>query len=187
MRFPVFVALVVSVGACASPKAPIEPSPAKVAAEQVTTGFRTAVVDVCLAAAMAGTPVGNFATETGPIEVETNATLVKLAKPQKGDEVWSSRAAKGTVVIRSNGRECQVSAMGPPVKATLDAVKQALNDPHGFVPDNSAEPKAANNYQRFSKKVGARTFYVTLSGTEAGAKEHYSMLTATVTASPAAA
>src|SRR5262249_24964606 len=98
LRLPfAFVAsAILTVGACASESALVPRD--KVAQEDAVNGFRMAVVDVCLASALAGQPISDFANETGPIEAETDAALIKQAKARPGDAVWSARHGEDILI-----------------------------------------------------------------------------------------
>ncbi len=165
--------LAAAVSACASQSPDVPAS--TLAREDAVNGFRMAVVDVCLASALAGTPVADLATETGPIVAATGAALGQ-AKP--GESVWMSRQAEG-VLIKASENECQVSASGVSMQAALNATSEALSDPHGFAPDGASE---ASEVRRYSKKVGGRAFYVTLAGPSAQAPS--GMAVATVSSTP---
>jgi hypothetical protein len=183
MRVPFVLSTILAAGACAS-QAPEVPT-ATLAQEQEITGFRIAVVDVCLASAQAGKPVSELATETGPIVAVADARVLAQVKAKPDDRVWSPRDAEA-VLIRSNARECEVTTRGPLTRVALDAVGEALSDPHGFVAETRPEPKGSNIYKRYSKKVGAQTLRVTLAGSETGGEAPSSTLVATVTATPPA-
>ncbi len=178
--FPVLV-LAAAVSACATETPDVPAS--TVAREDAVNGFRIAVVDVCLASALSGTPVADLATETGPIVAATGGGA--LAQATAGETVWMSRQADG-VLIKASQNECQVSASGASMRAAMDAVSQALNDPHGFAPETTSEasPAEASNIRRYSKTVGGRTFRVTLAGP--GAQAPSGVLVATVSSTPPA-
>ena len=167
MRIPLLVSVLVLAAACADTRpVPYE----KLTQENEINGFRIAVVDVCLQSAMAGTPVSDLASETGPIVAA-------------GADMWAPREAEG-VLIRASGKTCEVTTKGPLTRASLDAVDKALNDPHGFVVETPAEPKGSNVLKRYSKKVGAQTFHVTMAGSAPLADAAPGALIATVTATP---
>lgn len=171
--------IALAASACASPQKDVPA--AKVAQEEEITGFRMAVLDICLASALAGKPVSDMATEEGPIMAETGSAALAEAKAGPGDSVWSPRNSE-RVLIKSKGLDCQVTTRGPLTLAALDSVEQALSDPHGFVPDPQAGSKPSSNHRRFSKKVGSQTFHVTLVGGDAPS----STLVATITSTPPA-
>jgi hypothetical protein len=147
----------------------------KLAQEEQVNGFRIAVVDVCLQSAMAGTPVSAMAGVDGPI-IPAAPELVS-ARGEGGGALYSPRHAQN-VLIRADGRVCEVTTSGALTKAAQASLEEALSDPHGFVVEkNSAPGKPAD--KRFSKKVGTQTYRVILAGSPS------SQLTATVTSAPA--
>src|SRR5262249_41634262 len=102
-----------------------------------------------------------------------------------GETVWSPRDAD-SVFITADAKQCQVTTRGPLTLAAMDAVDKALSDPHGFVAETPGEPTGRPILKRYSKKVGAQTFPVTLAGSGAGGDAPASELVATVTATPLA-
>jgi hypothetical protein len=176
-RVLVGVVLAILAGACASTQADYQPQTAAKSPDEVANGFRAAVVDVCVASAMGGTPVANLATETGPI--------VRSSDASGEGEVFTSRAAQ-SVIIRSSAGSCEVSTSGPSAKQTLEVVGQGLSDPHGFVLDPQVKGSGSQLLQRYTKKLGDKTLYVTLKGADTGSASQSSMLVATVTTTPPA-
>jgi hypothetical protein len=174
-RFSLLLLTAIAAG-CATAK-PDVPA-ATLAREEIVNGFRVAVVDVCVASALSGAPVAELATDEGPIVAATGAALAQ-AKP--GETVWTSRQAEG-VLIKTSQSECRVSASGASMRAALDATSEALSDPHGFVPETAGG--RSGDVRRYSKKVGDRTFRVTLEGP--GAQTASGTLVAVVTATPPA-
>jgi hypothetical protein len=181
VAFAFVASAVLTVGACASESATVPRD--RLVQEDAVNGFRMAVVDVCLASALSGHPISDLANENGAIAMETDAALMAQAKAQPGDAVWSARKGED-ILIRSNSQDCQVTTRGPLTRAALDAVGDALSDPHGFVAETPAEPKGSNIYKRYSKKVGAQTYRVTLAASDA--QTWNGTLTATVTPAPPA-
>lgn len=153
----------------------------KVAAEEQVNGFRVAVVDVCLQSAMAGTPVSAMAGQDGPIVAA--APEIVSERGEASGALYSPRNAK-SVLIRADGRMCEVTTSGALTRAAQASVEEALSDPHGFVMDK-AESVGKPTDKRFSKKVGTHTYRVTLAGSGAGGDAPSSKLTATVTSAPA--
>lgn len=161
--------------ACASNETEWRPQTAAKSPDETADAFRAAVVDVCVQSAISGTPVADMATETGPIVRAENAS---------GGDVFTSRAAK-SVTIKASASGCEVSTSGPPAKQTLEIVGQGLSDPHGFVLDPQVKGSGGQVLQRYTRKVGDKTFYVTLKGAAPGAAQA-STLVATVTTTPPA-
>lgn len=173
--FP-FIFLAAAISGCATepPETPAD----TLAHEALVNGFRMAVVDVCLASALEGAPVAELVTATGPFVPETDTAALAHSKP--GETVWTSREAEG-VLIKASQNECQVSASGASMGEVRHAVSQALSDPHGFAPETAND---ASDVWRYSKKVGGRTFRVTLAGPDDQAPS--GMLVATVSSTPPA-
>lgn len=178
MRIPFVLSVAALAAACASS----DPVPyEKLAQENEVNGFRVAVVDVCLHSAMAGTPVSDMSGEDGAI-VPASAALVSANQGAVGT-LWSPRSAKD-ILIRSDGRTCEVTTQGALTKAAQASLEEALNDPHGFVIDKT-EAQGMPTDKRFSKKVGTQTFRVQLAGAGVGGEAPSSKLVATVTSTPA--
>jgi hypothetical protein len=177
MRIPLAVSAFVLAAACSSaPAVPRE----KVAQDEHINGFRMAVVDVCLQSAMAGTPVSALAGADGSL-VPASAELA--AGHEGHGTLWAPKNAQN-ILIRVDGRTCEVTTRGALTRASQVAVEDALNDPHGFVVDTS-EALGQPALKRFSKKVGSQTYRVTLAGKGIGGEAPSSELTATVTSTPA--
>jgi hypothetical protein len=177
MRTPLALLVLASaISACAT-EAPDVPA-STLAREDAVNGFRIAVVDVCLASALSGTPVSDLATATGPIVAAPGGAPAAQAK--SGESVWTSRQAN-SVIIKASQNECQVSGSGASMRAAREAVAQALSDPHGFAPETPGE---ASDVTRYSKTVGGRVFRVTLSGP--GAQAQSGTLVAVVSSTPLA-
>lgn len=175
MRIPLMVSPVLAsvalLAACNSaPPVPYE----KAALENEVNGFRVAVVDVCLQSAIAGTPVSAMAGEDGPIVPAMMASAGEGA-------MWSPRNAQD-ILIRENGRTCEVTTTGVVTKAAQTSVEEALNDPHGFIVEKSV---GEQDRKQFSKKVGDHTYRVTLAGAGMAGHAPSSKLVATVTSTPA--
>jgi hypothetical protein len=149
--------------------------------EEQVNGFRVAVVDVCLHSAMSGTPVSDMSGEDGAI-VPASAALVSENQGAVGT-LWSPRNAQD-ILIRADGRTCEVTTQGALTKAAQASLEEALNDPHGFTVDK-AEAQGKPTDKRFSKKVGTQTFRVQLAGVGVGGEAPSSKLVATVTSTPA--
>jgi hypothetical protein len=174
--------IVLSVAALAAACADTHPVPhEKLAQENEVNGFRMAVVDICLQSAIAGTPVSAMSGEEGSI-VPASAALVR-DNDGKAGALWSPRNSQ-SILIREDGRMCEVTTQGALTKASQASLEEALNDPHGFVVDK-AEAVGKPIDKRFSKKLGTQTFHVRLAGSGVGGDAPSSMLTATVTATPA--
>lgn len=192
MRFSLLISalalsgLVLAGCASAPGDTPVEfAAPQGVSVEDATEGFRVAVIDACLTALESGKPISELANETGPITADEQYALQARMKP--GSTAWAPKRGKGNVSIVSSGSTCEVHAFGPPVKPAFERVSQALLDPHGFSPDTATrDPSPQVYYQPFTKKLGAKTIKVILSGNDPGApgtKSRFSTLTASVTAS----
>jgi hypothetical protein len=178
MRTPTLIAFAALAAACADTRpVPYE----KLAQENEINGFRVAVVDVCLHSAMAGTPVSAMAGPDGPI-IPAAPEIVRERGELSG-ALYAPRNAQH-VLIRTDGRMCEVTTQGALTKAAQASVEEALNDPHGFVIDKQ-EALGKPTDKRFSKKVGSQTYRVTLAGSGAGGEAPSSKLTATVTSTPA--
>jgi hypothetical protein len=93
--------------------------------------------------------------------------------------LYSPRTTQN-VLIRTDGRMCEVTTSGALIKAAQASLEEALSDPHGFVVERQ-EALGKPTDKRFSKKLGTRTYRVTLAGSGGGS----SKLTATVTSAPA--
>lgn len=181
MRTLSLTAVAVSIAALAA-CADTRPVPyEKAEQENEINGFRVAVVDVCLHSAMAGTPVSAMAGADGPIIPA--APEVVHAHGEFSGALYAPRNAKN-VLIRADGRMCEVTTQGALTKAAQASVEEALNDPHGFVMDKG-EALGKPTDKRFSKKVGSQTYRVTLAGAGMGGDAPSSKLTATVTSTPA--
>ena len=183
MRIPIALCVsgcVAALAAAACSSAPPVPRE-KLAQESQVNGFRVAVVDVCLHSAMAGTPVSAMSGEDGAV-VPASAALVSENDGRAGT-LWSPRNAQ-EILIRADGRTCEVTTTGALVRASQTAVEEALNDPHGFVVEK-AEALGKPTDKRFSKKVGNQTYRVQLAGVGMGGDAPSSKLVATVTSSPA--
>jgi hypothetical protein len=182
MRTPIMIAVAAlsaaALAACADTRAvPYE----KLAQENEVNGFRVAVVDVCLQSAIAGTPVSAMSGEEGSI-IPASAALTR-DNDGKAGTLWSPRSARN-VLIRVDGRTCEVTTQGAQTKAAQASLEEALSDPHGFVVDK-AEAVGKPTDKRFSKKLGTQTYRVTLAGAGMGGDAPSSKLTATVTSTPA--
>jgi hypothetical protein len=178
MRIPIALSIAALAAACTT----ANPVPReKLAQEEQVNGFRVAVVDVCLHSAMAGTPVSDMSGEDGSI-VPASAALVSENEGRAGT-LWSPRNAQD-ILIRSDGRTCEVTTHGALSKAAQASLEEALNDPHGFVVEKT-EALGKPTDKRFSKKVGNQTYRVQLAGAGVGVEAPSSKLVATVTSAPA--
>jgi hypothetical protein len=178
MRTPMLIAVAALAAACADTRpVPYE----KLAQENEVNGFRMAVVDVCLQSAIAGTPVSAMSGEDGSI-VPAAPELVS-ERGESGGALYSPRNTKN-VLIRTDGKMCEVTTSGALTKASQASLEEALSDPHGFTIDK-AEAIGKPTDKRFSKKLGTQTYHVKLAGAGMGGDAPSSTLTATVTVTSA--
>jgi hypothetical protein len=152
------------VAACATgqPGSPAQPS-SNLTAEDVAAGFATAVVDGCAAALEAGKTLGQLAN--GNFILDSNRPATRPTKP--GYTAWEPRRGEGIVAIDDGPGGCNVSAYGPPVESTFNAIVSALRA-RGYV---SRATKAETKLfaHDLTMTANGRTVRVFLVGNEPGA------------------
>jgi hypothetical protein len=148
--------------------------------QDVSTGFAIAVVDGCAAAAEAGKTL----EQLGNSKIVRETTPDPLRRPKPGSTLWAPIPGQGIVSIeQEQGGACDVSAYGPRVEPTFNAVVAALQA-RGYV----SQPLPAAAFRSFEHDLkltaNGRTVRVMLIGNEPGAPgkiSRFSILSAFVT------
>jgi hypothetical protein len=163
------VAAAVLLGACATSSAPAPWQVTAAAAEgltpqEVSSGFVIAVVEGCAAAAEAGKTL----EQLGSDRIVRDTTVDPLRRPKPGAILWAPVIGQGIVSIEEVDGKCDVTAYGPPVEATFNAIVGALRGT-GYV----AQPMPPAGFKffqhNFTMTANGRTISVALIGNEPGA------------------
>ena len=179
----VALSVAVLLGGCASVDAPASQRGSAtdgLSPQDVSAGFGVAVVDGCAAAAEAGKTLAELASDR--IVPETSGE--QLITPKPGSTMWAPIPGKGIVTIEeeAGGAKCNVSAYGPPVESTFNAIVSALGA-RGYRSE-PMPPAGARFYHHDLKLVAnGRTVRVALVGNEPGAagmRSRFSVISAYV-------
>ena len=178
------IASVLLLASCASVKSPPRTAPYGSAStgltpQEVSAGFVVAVVEGCAAAAEAGKRLEQLGSDK--IVRETGPTMIPL-KP--GATAWAPIPGQGIVTIEEEADgKCNVSAYGPPVSATFDAIVSALRA-KGYAPQPMPEGGPKFYQHSLTLTPNGRTVNVMLIGNDPGAasmRSRFSTLGAFVT------
>lgn len=164
------IASALLLASCASVDAPRRTEPpygsasAGLSPQDVSAGFVVAVVEGCAAAAEADKRLEQLGS--AKIVRETGPTMIPL-KP--GATAWAPVPGQGIVTIEEEADgKCNVSAYGPPVATTFDAIVSALRA-RGYAPQPVPEGGPKFYQHSLTLTANGRTVNVTLIGNEPGA------------------
>lgn len=163
------IAAVVLLASCATVEAParqqVGPSSGQgLSPQEVSAGFAVAVVEGCAAAAEAGKTLAQLGSSK--IVRETGPSMIPLKAGATG---WAPIPGQGIVSIEEEADgKCNVSAYGPPVAATFDAVVSALRA-KGYAPQPMPDGGPKFHQHSLALTADGRTVTVTLIGNDPGA------------------
>jgi hypothetical protein len=162
-------------------------SPA-LSAEAAASVFQDAVVSTCIPAAAGGAGVNALPIAArAKVQASGDAGTRKQLGAAADETVWDVVSGRGAVTIREKAGRCVVSVYGPPVVTTILSTAQGLSGSAGFEKLVGAPPP--NGFgQSLMKIENGRRLLVQLDGSEPGMPGHksrFSVVTATVFASPA--
>ena len=183
------VALLLCAGLAAVPavaqREAISPS---LSSEAAASAFQDAVVNTCIPAAAGGAGVNALpAAAKSRVQASSDAGARQQLGATEDETVWDVVSGKGAVMIREKAGRCVVSVYGPPVVMTILSTAQGLSGSAGFEKLAGAPPPNGLG-QTLMKTGNGKRLMVQLTGSEPGMpgnKSHFSVVTATVFASPA--
>lgn len=156
--------------------------------EAAASAFQDAVVGTCIPAAAGGAGVSALpAAAKARVAASSDAQTRQQLGAATDETVWDVVSGKGVVMIREKAGRCVVSVYGPPVVTTILSTAQGLSGSAGFEKLVGAPPP--NGFgQTLMKIENGKRLMVQLNGSEPGMPGHksrFSVVTATVFASPA--
>ena len=156
--------------------------------EAAASAFQDAVASICVPAAAGGAGVSALpAAAKAKVQASSDPGTRQQLGAAADETVWDVLSGKGVVLVREKAGRCVVSVYGPPVVPTILSAAQGLSGSAGFERLVGAPPP--NGFgQSLMKIENGKRLIVQLNGSEPGMPGHksrFSVVTATVFASPA--
>ena len=156
--------------------------------EDAASAFQDAVLSTCVPAVAGGAGVSALpAAAKARVQASSDPVTRQQLGAAADEDVWDVVSGKGVVLIREKAGRCVVSVYGPPVVPTILSVAHGLSGSPGFERLVSAPPPNGFGQSLMEIENGKRLM-VQLNGSEPGMPGHksrFSVVTATVFASPA--